>query len=133
MHHQCNNHVASFTREEALIDKHCKLSDEPIGLPPGEFTFAYDYPLSKEVRFKHELGADASIIDILMEARADYLAIYSIEDAFTGEAVGMIPGTFNRAQSDGPYGIWGHVMSDLYFEGVDIDMVARRITFSIGS
>jgi hypothetical protein len=133
MHLECNNHVASFTREEALVDKFHPLSDEPIGIPSGEFTFIYDYPLSTEAKFKHELGLYTSIIDILLEARADYRAIYAIEDAATGVAVGTIAGMVNRAQSSGPFGVWGHVISDLYFEGVDIDLVTRRITFSMGS
>lgn len=47
-----------------------------------------------------------------------YKSIYDEEES-TDEDPGMIPGMMNRATSNGPYGIWGHVMGDLFLEGVE--------------
>lgn len=133
MHLKCNNHAASFTREEALVDEFCPLTDAAVGIPEGEYTFVYDYPLSTAAKFMHALPADVSIIDILLEARADYRAIYAIEDASSSVTASQIPGVINRPPTSGTYGIWGHDITDLYFEGVEIDTIKRRVTFSIGS
>jgi len=123
----CNHHAASFCRENIGDEERYLVTDTPLGLE-GEYTFVYTYPLSREARIAHCDMASASAIDILLAARKDYEHIYAAE-----ENPGHIPGMLNRAISDGPYGIWGHDFSDLYFESIDIDTAKKVISFGMGS
>jgi hypothetical protein len=132
MEYPCNNHVATFCREEAVNDECSPLSEAALGIKGGEYTFKYTYPLSTTAEFKHVVTEEASIIDILVRARLDYENIYQIEEQEDGSP-GMIPGMLNRRKSNGAYGIWGHVLSDLYFEGVIVDEAEKTISFHIGS
>lgn len=128
----CNNHASSFTREEALVDEFHPLTDDALGIPAGVYTFVYDYPLSRQAKFQHTLVPSMSIIDILLQARADYETIYALEDAAVGKT-DHIPGMLNRAQSEGPYGIWGHDFSYLYFESLEVYPETRMVEFGMGS
>jgi hypothetical protein len=42
-----------------------------------------------------------------------YERIYREEDAALAAPARLIPGSLNRETTSGPYGIWGHVLSDL--------------------
>lgn len=128
----CNNHVASFTHIDALGDEDYPLTNDPLSIPEGEYTFVYTYPLSTTAKFTHKLVPESSAINVLLLARADYEAIYKAEDDACG-ATANIPGMLNRSSSDGPYGIWGHDISDLYFECVEIDEATKTVSFGIGS
>lgn len=131
---QCNNHVASFSSEEATNPEESKdrLTDEPLNIPSDVYTFKYDYPLSVEVGIPHRIGPKTSIIGVLLLAQIDYKYIYASEEAAVGHP-GHITGMLNRRESAGPYGIWGHDLSDLYFESVEIDIEKKIVTFGIGS
>jgi len=131
MNIDCNHHVASFCREDVGDEERYLVDDTPLGLT-GEYTFVYTYPLSAAARFNHPLITSAGSIDILLIAKADYEYIYAEEDAACGETPN-IPGMLNRDRSEGPYGIWGHCLSDLYFEEIQIDSEKKIITFCIGS
>jgi len=128
----CNVHAASFIKgEEREEYEHADQLDKPLGLT-GNFYFTYDYPLSVAASFPHTLTPEMTGEDLLVLARADYERIYQEEDAAVGNP-GHIPGMLNRAHSPGPYGIWGHDFSDLYFEGIEINEKAHQITFGMGS
>lgn len=131
MNIDCNHHVASFSREQEGIGKRDKLTERPLGLE-GNYTFVYTYPLSTAARFNHPLISSVGSIDILLRAKADYERIYAEEEAAVGETPN-IPGMLNRDRSCGPYGIWGHCLSDLYFEQIEINTEKKIITFCIGS
>lgn len=131
----CNHHVKSFTKEEAMVsDEEWRqpISDQPAGFKKGNYTFCYDYPLNTEAQFMHELTPEMTWIDLLLLAKADYEEIYRREDAACGPT-GNIPGMLNRASSNGPYGIWGHDISDLYFERVMVNDERFTVEFFIGS
>ena len=128
---RCNSHAQSFTREEALADKHYPMTDAHLGLE-GEYTFVYTYPLSTKAWFGHPVISSTSAVDILLIAKADYEHIYAAEEKAAGDP-GHIPGMLNRQASEGPYGIWGHDFSDLYFENINIDNVKKVISFGMGS
>lgn len=115
--------------EESYEDK---LSEKPLKIPAGTYTFVYHYPLTTKAQFQHPITPKTSIIDVLLLAKADYQAIYDAEESKSGNP-GYIPGMLNRQVSKGPYGIWGHDMSDLYFEGVKVNTKKMTVTFSIGS
>jgi hypothetical protein len=103
----------------------------PIGLT-GEYVFEYTYPLTNPAKFAHILQPSMTGEDILAFARSDYERIYSVEETIAGNP-GHIPGMLNRETSCGPYGVWGHDFSDLFFESIEIDDEAKTIELGMGS
>lgn len=131
----CNVHVESFSRKTNEVPENTyssPISVSAAGIPIGTYTFRYDYPLNSEARFQHELSPNMSWVDVLLLAQTDYEHIYDLEDKQCGPT-GNIPGMLNRSVSQGPYGIWGHHLSDLYFEGVTIDLGKMTVDFDMGS
>lgn len=127
----CNEHVSSYGTDSDDKEQDASLQTK-LGLAPGVYTFMYDYPLDNGAYFTHDLTPDTTAHDILLLAQADYKRIYDEEDAAVGHP-GNIPGMLNRSTSKGPYGIWGHDMSDLYFESINIDENLKQVEFDIGS
>lgn len=127
----CNTHASSFVKGEAEEFDNVVQLKHPLGLE-GDFMFQYTYPLSHAAHFRHTLTPDMTGEDLLAIGRSDYEHIYQAEDEAVGNP-GHIPGMLNRARSAGPYGIWGHDFSDLYFEGVEIDTSDRLIKIEMGS
>ena len=127
---KCNVRVENiyFSRKED--DDNFSLKN-PLKLDQKTYTFTYDYPLTNKATFRHNLDSDTSPFDILKIAAADYHLIYDKENA--NSEIGPSPTTFNRGSSNGPYGIYGHYITDLYFEGISIDKNNCLITFAVGS
>ena len=96
----------------ALID-----GDEIVVESP-EIEIVFDYPLEQAVTLSFS-NDDSPFTrrDFWRAVYEGYTQIYREEDEAVGET-GPIPGMFNRATSEGPHGIWGHDMGDLYIEGV---------------
>ena len=85
--------------------------DVPLGFS-GTYTFILDYPLDGEVEFDHKLSPKMTALDICKLAAADYSVIY---------------------RSPGKYGVYGHSITDLAFEYLNINDTKRRVTFDVGS
>jgi len=131
-HISCNLHASTFVKGDEREDyEHADALMPALGLG-GEFKFEYDYPLSNTAYFSHVLTPEMTGEDILVLARADYEKIYAEEEAAEGNP-GHIPGMLNRQSSEGPYGIWGHDFSDLYFEGIIVNLETKMIGLSMGS
>lgn len=130
----CNVHVGTYNAKNAENEEDIYVkypSSDELELE-GSFTFVYDYPLSRPAKFEHIITTNTTARDILTIAKKDYEEIYRLEEEADGDP-GNIEGMLNRETSDGPYGIWGHGISDLYFEGIRIDEKNRQVKFSIGS
>lgn len=87
----------------------------------------FEYPFTNPViiEFNHKGGF--KLIDFFKAIYNGYSNIYAMEDD-----PGLIPGMLNRARSNGPVGIWGHVIEDLFIEGIkEIDK--DFFTLEIGS
>jgi hypothetical protein len=131
----CNVRVIEVDERLACLKlpKYTRLASSEELFLIGPYKFSYTYPLSKTAVFDHVLTPDMNGLDLLVLARADYERIYREEDGDVGAPTPMIPGMLNRQQSDGRWGIWGHVIDDLFFEGIDIDHRKSAISFSMGS
>jgi hypothetical protein len=82
--------------------------------PTLKFTITYPLTNPYEVELVHEDGTPwtrRQFIDAVLEA---YKHVYASE-----EDPGHIPGMLNRKTSTGRFGIWGHDISDLVFEGAE--------------
>lgn len=107
-------HVASM---EGLT-KLARLAE--IVIPKKEATLLISYPLTKSAKC-HIKTRDPNGFtrqEIIEQICENYERIYREEDESTEIEPGMIPGMFNRVQTNGKYGIWGHVIEDLYIEGI---------------
>jgi len=82
----------------------------------------FDYPLSHKVQlgFTNIVDGEESPFsrrDFWGAVFEGYTQIYREEDGAVG-STDNIPGMLNRQRSKGPHGIWGHVIDDLFIEGV---------------
>jgi len=82
--------------------------------PSPTIKILIDYPLTKPCTFEAKCpNPDGwTEVEFIEAVRMAYLEVYSLE-----EDPGLIPGLLNRAKSDGPVGIWGHGMAELFLEG----------------
>lgn len=93
------------------------VNPDTIVVAQDKITITFSYPLERETKLAFTNLGGFSRYEFFRCVYEGYKNIYAQEDAVAGDP-GMIPGMLNRARSDGPYGIWGHVMSDLFLEGV---------------
>lgn len=70
------------------------------------------YPVSRPAVFRYELNAPARYGTLLYLYTDAYQRMYSLESD-----PGCVPRMLNRAESDGPFGIWGHYIDDLVYNG----------------
>jgi len=76
----------------------------------------FDYPLSHSVPIEFANPGGFTCWDFFKAVYDGYSQIYAEEEQAVGNP-GHIPGMLNRSVSQGPYGIWGHDMEDLFLEG----------------
>ena len=126
----CCTHLVGFSKDMEAEEYDTLPDNKPLGLV-GTFKFEYDYPLNTKAVFEHQLTAETTALDILEMGQADYKRIYREEDEDVGAPTGNIPGMLNRQISSGRYGIWGHSIGDLFFEGIKIS--GNVISFEMGS
>jgi hypothetical protein len=98
-----------------LIDK------EEIVITSTKITVIIDYPLTKECRFQLTSTNGFSREFLVKAISEKYHQIYKEEES-TAE-VKTVPAdkrttTYNRNQTDGKYGIWGHDLSDLALDHI---------------
>ncbi|TXT61012.1 MAG: hypothetical protein BAJALOKI3v1_830002 [Promethearchaeota archaeon] len=112
-------------REELCDPEEILIMDEQVD-------FIINYPLSVDVQITFNNKAGFRRIDIVRCLYEVYKYIYDEETKAVGD-----PGTYerlyNRRQSYGPYGIWGHYMNDLRLEGMIYFPDKKQVQFLIGS
>lgn len=81
--------------------------------PNQVYMFIFDYPLSQEAHFLVNTGKRGmGTGEIIRKAGVLYNQIYRYPVK---------------------YGIWGHDIEDLYFEGISVDHDRRFVSFAVGS
>lgn len=107
--------------DEVVIDKDVKVE--------------FDYPLSQS--FEFDLPGPVTRMQLADFICATYQRIYEEENAATKpstvEERQQRGGLLNREQTNGPYGIWGHDIGDLWLEGIVYHPEVALVTLSIGS
>lgn len=109
--------------DDSDYDSDCSSSDESqkktldpdeIIVKKQDITIIYTYPLSGEFSFNHHTDCPEGFTreELSVQIMDRYRKIYDEEENEDGDP-GLVPGMLNRAQSDGPYGIWGHDIRDL--------------------
>ena len=95
----------------------------------------FDYPLNKPTSFEFENEDGFTKKDFFGRVYDGYKSIYETEEKDVGDP-GYIPGMYNRQKSEGPFGIWGHYMDDLFIEGVRLEKTENDVpvfSLSMGS
>lgn len=97
---------------------------DKIVINETEITLYIDYPLENPVKFKLKSNDDGfTKKQLALEISKKYHEIYSIEEKTA--QIKTIPkdkrnGVINRNQTDGKYGIWGHDISDLDLNSIEV-------------
>ena len=94
------------------------LSDVIEQTPVLRFTLTY--PLTNPYVFHeiHEDGRGWTKVEFIDAVRRAYETVYATE-AEASAHPGQVPNLYNRATSNGPYGIWGHEIDELFLEGAE--------------
>jgi len=116
--------------DEELRNKIIDLDE--IIVPDEKIIIRITYPLSVEVYNEYEQKGGFSRKDLFRYIYEAYKKIYDEEEEQVGD-----PGTYerlyNRKKSEGPYGIWGHQLGDLYLESISYDPKKKLVNLDIGS
>ena len=83
-----------------------------------EITIHFNYPLDNAADFTFKSKNGFTRKKFYECIAKGYKRIYREEEADDGNP-GHISGMYNRATSNGRYGIWGHDIGDLVIEGVE--------------
>ena len=78
-----------------------------------DITILFDYPLNNPTKLKFHSKNGFTRKKFWKVVHDGYTKIYAQEEKDDKDP-GMIPGMYNRAPSQGRYGIWGHSIGDLY-------------------
>jgi len=71
----------------------------------------FNYPINNPVEFEFTHEGGFTVQDFVNSVLEGYTKIYSAE-----KDPGRAGNLCNRGESEGPYGIWGHDLGDLYLE-----------------
>ena len=74
------------------------------------------YPLTNPAIIKVTTNENITYAVLLYMYTKAYQYVYKMEEKVVGDP-GSIPGMLNRAKSDGQFGIWGHDIEDLVYNG----------------
>ena len=119
--------------EPEEIDPYINLDDPSFDLErlegadelvaPPVIIIAYNYPLRDEFLFLHQSSDDRGFTraELAESIAMTYQKIYREEDAAVGPTGNLRVPRFNRAKSNGPYGIRNHHLQDLVLSGVSLD------------
>lgn len=120
---KCNIHIETLTqitKEQAQDIINCTNENGDMVMninPPIGGEVKIDYPL-KNPDYLY-LVAEKTIGGVLWEVAKRYKEIYKGERKTSKELVkNESDGLLNRGTTDGNYGIWGHELEDLWFEGI---------------
>lgn len=88
---------------------------------PQQIQVIYSYPFSKKFTFTHDSGDSKgfTLAKLASTIAEQYQKMYQEEENYIApepdnpEHLISITGMLNRRTTHGPYGIWGHVLSDL--------------------
>lgn len=121
--------VAGYTQKEVRKNL---VSANTVVIPDESIHIVFDYPLSQEVILEFKNKGGFSRLDLFRCIHEGYSRIYAEEEAESGDP-GNVPGLMNRERSEGPHGIWGHRMSELFLEVLVYSPAEKTLTMYIGS
>lgn len=149
--HQCSRKDILCNGEECDLALHCSfLPTEQIKWDNGTNVFIkgdevvirrcsvrlkIDYPLEKPFYFMIEKDSKDGITrkHLVKSICKFYQKIYREEETKSSHPAGLIPGMLNRQTSNGPYGIWGHDITDLVITDIYYHPESNIVELSVDS
>ena len=119
------NYKVEEMRNRLVTPNEVVINDEKIQI-------LFSYPLTNKVMFTYEKKGGFTRMDLFRRIYEGYKKIYDEEDAEVGDP-GIYEMLYNRKESDGKYGIWGHYIADLSIEILYYDPSTRILKMAIGS
>lgn len=110
-----------------------------IVIPQQKINIVFRYPFEKEFVFEFKANTSEGftkeyLIDCICN---QYEKMYKEENEATPptsmEERMKRGGLVNRESTEGPYGIWGHDIEDLYLEGIEYNEKTNTVHLFIGS
>ncbi len=108
------------------------INPDEVIIPDEKITIKFTYPLSVEIVREYEQKGGFSRKDLFRHIFEAYKNIYDEEEQQVGDP-GTYKNLYNRKKSEGPYGIWGHQLGDLYLESIRYDPKTKIVNLDIGS
>ena len=121
--------VVDYMREDL---RNRLINADEIIIKDENITIRFTYLLSIEVLVECEKEGGFTRMDLFRLVYENYKRIYDEETAAVGDP-GIYERLYNRKESDGPYGIWGHYLDDLYLEIIRYNPEKKVVYLSIGS
>jgi hypothetical protein len=103
-------------QKDKINDK--MLSYQTINSNIDNVVVCIEYPVTNAAYFKYDCGnVNVTYGLVLYLYTYSYQLMYNLEEEDMKEPSTNIPGMLNRASSNGRYGIWGHDIGDLVYNG----------------
>lgn len=97
-----------------FVKDRIKYKQDDVVLKPGDYILVIDYPVT--VFYTTPLTVEASGLTrggLVQFICRHYKKMYKEEDSGSKIKAGNIPGMYNRNETNGKYGIYGHDIGDL--------------------
>jgi hypothetical protein len=108
------------------------INPDEIIIPDEKISIRFTYPLSVELIYEYEQNWGFSRKNLFKFIYKAYKRIYDEEEQEVGDP-GIYENLYNRKKSNGPYGIWGHYLDDLYLEFIRYNPKTKVVNLAIGS
>jgi len=108
------------------------INPDEVIIPDEKITIKFSYPLSVEIVREYKQKGGFSRKDLFRHIYEAYKNIYDEEEQQVGDP-GTYENLYNRKKSEGPYGIWGHQLGDLYLESINYNPKTKTVNLAIGS
>ncbi len=131
-------YIAPESRVPSVLDFEDKkarenlINPDEVIIKDEKITMIITYPLSVEVRLPLEKKGGFTRLDVFKNIYETYKQIYEEEERDVDDP-GSYENLYNRKQSEGKYGIWGHYLEELVIESVTYDPKEKILDMFIGS
>lgn len=109
------------------------INPNDIVIKDDKIFIRFTYPLSKDTTFEYENKGGFTRLDLYRCIYEGYKKIYDEEEEVVGDPGTLSQRVLNRARSEGPYGIWGHYLSELWIERIFYNPQTKTVEIFIGS
>ena len=89
------------------------------------------YPLKKKCEFK--VTSNRNLLVMVLQICNKYRQIYKEEKETMSGNEKLVKNSYNRDNSNGKWGIWGHMLGDLTIHSITLDDVNKKIEFRVNS
>ena len=110
--------IEQYDEYKSVIE-HLKPEEEI--LPAGVYTLKIDYPLTNAMYDTCSYDKPITREQMVNWIVNSYRYIYHMEKKTSSIEEGRVPGMLNRSETDGQFGIWGHVLGDLDLHTIYVD------------